>query len=140
MKYDSSIFPIYRGLYGIPDAPRFVHRRKGLWEFPPTTVRLIGVNLPIAGGGYLRLVPYWLIKKAIQKSALRQYRVFYFHPYELDPKDVHVKHEMRSTRSISYYLQQIAGRKSNPQKLIKLLSEFSFISIKGALSRINQNP
>jgi polysaccharide deacetylase family protein (PEP-CTERM system associated) len=139
MKYDSSIFPIYRGLYGIPDAPRFAHRRKRLWEFPPSTIRFIGVNLPIAGGGYLRLVPYWLVKKAIQKTAQQQIRVFYFHPYELDPRDVRVKHKIRSTRSMTYYLQQIAGRKSNPQKLTRLLSEFSFVSIKEVLRSLEQN-
>lgn len=137
MKYDSSIFPIHRGLYGIPDAPRFPYRRGKLWEFPPTTIRLFGVNFPIAGGGYLRLTPYWLIEKAIQKTSQQQHRVFYFHPYELDPEDVKVKHEIRSVKSLGYYLQQKAGRKSNPDKLKKLLKEHSFVSIKEVLSEID---
>jgi polysaccharide deacetylase family protein (PEP-CTERM system associated) len=138
MKYDSSIFPIHRGLYGIPDAPRFVHRKGALWEFPPSTIRCMGVNLPIAGGGYLRLAPYGLVKKAIQKSESKQMRVFYFHPYELDPGDVKVKHEMRSTRSLIYYLQQKTGRGNNPQKLIRLLSEYAFVSIESVLPLLEQ--
>ena len=60
--YDASIFPMHHDRYGIPDAPRHPHmmkRRAGtLLEIPASTVRLGGVNLPIAGGGYFRLLPY----------------------------------------------------------------------------------
>ena len=60
--YDASIFPIRHDTYGIPDAPRhpYVMTRTGgeLVEAPPSTVRLLGRNLPMAGGGYFRLLPY----------------------------------------------------------------------------------
>src|ERR1044071_8380812 len=63
--YDSSIFPVRHDYYGIPTAPRFphVHHLSGgesLREFPPSTVRLMHINLPVAGGGYLRLYPYYV--------------------------------------------------------------------------------
>jgi len=136
-KYDSSIFPIKRGLYGIPDARRYPHKlSEGLWEFPPATVRVLGMNLPIAGGGYLRIMPYWIIASAIRKSSSRQLRVFYFHPYELDPTDIQMKHKVKSIGSAAYRLQQIIGRGSNPDKLKRLLSEFKFTSIKEALSTL----
>lgn len=139
IKYDSSIFPIRRGLYGIPDAKPSVHQlENGLWEFPPATIRMFGINWPIAGGGYLRLVPYWIIASAIQKSAGKQIRIFYFHPYELDPKDVHLKHKVKSVSSAAYWLQQIIGRGSNPDKIKKLLSEFKFNSIKNTLSNLQK--
>ena len=70
-RYDSSIFPIVHDRYGIPDFPRHPHLLrldggKNLIEFPMSTVRLLGTNLPIAGGGYFRLLPYWMTRQAIR--------------------------------------------------------------------------
>ena len=136
-KYDSSIFPIRRGLYGIPGANPSVHKiAEDFWEFPPATIRMFGINWPIAGGGYLRLMPYKLISRAISKSISKYVRVFYFHPYELDPTDVHLKHKVKSAGTVAYWLQQKLGRGSNPDKLKRLLSEFKFTSIKETLSSL----
>lgn len=136
-KYDSSIFPIRRGLYGIPGANPSVHKiAEDFWEFPPATIRMFGINWPIAGGGYLRMVPYRIIASAIRKSSGRQLGVFYFHPYELDPTDVHLKHKVKSVGTVAYWLQQKLGRGSNPDKLKRLLSEFKFTSIKETLSSL----
>ena len=130
-KYDSSIFPIHRGLYGIADAPTGPHEvRQGLWEFPPATIRFMGVNLPIAGGGYLRLMPYKVISGAIKKAKTEEIQVFYFHPYELDPLDTDLKHKAKSLRTVLYWIQQKTGRADNPDKLRKLLSEFRFTSFR----------
>jgi polysaccharide deacetylase family protein (PEP-CTERM system associated) len=135
LKYDSSIFPIRRGLYGIPDAIPVQHKIiENLWEFPPMTLRFAGTNLPIAGGGYLRLAPYWLIHLGIKKSAIDAARVFYFHPYELDPSDIRLQHKSTSVTTLIYWCQQIMGRKDNPAKLKRLLSEFKFVSIKEILA------
>jgi polysaccharide deacetylase family protein (PEP-CTERM system associated) len=89
--YDASIFPIRHDRYGIPDAPRHPHTlaRAGgtLAEAPPSTVRLGAVNLPVAGGGYFRLLPYawtrWGIRRVNEHE--RQPAVFYLHPWEIDP-------------------------------------------------------
>jgi len=131
-RYDSSIFPIRRGLYGIPNAVPYAHEtRTGFWEFPPATVRRFGLNWPIAGGGYLRLAPYRTIASAIQAS--QRQHVFYFHPYELDPNDVHLKHEVRSIGTLLYWFQQKIGRRSNPEKLRRLLYDFKFVAIRDVL-------
>ena len=136
-KYDSSIFPIMRRLYGIADAPTIPYKPiENLWEFPPATVRFLGVNLPIAGGGYLRLMPYKFISKSIRKSMSKFIRVFYFHPYELDPKDTRLQHKAKSLRTLLYWAQQILGRRDNPNKLRKLLTEFNFVSFKEILSEM----
>src|SRR5262249_11628220 len=60
--YDSSIYPIHHDLYGVPGAKRFPYLHAcgngmGLREFPPATLRLLGTNFPVAGGGYLRIFP-----------------------------------------------------------------------------------
>ncbi len=88
-QYDSSIFPVYHDAYGIPDAPRFQHKlpQADMIEFPPSTHPLFGKNIPVAGGGYFRLFPYWLTKKALARinRVERQPFVFYLHPWEIDP-------------------------------------------------------
>lgn len=91
-EYDSSCFPIYHDRYGDPRGRRYVHSVGGgktgkqLIEFPLTTLRVLGINLPAAGGGYLRLFPLGLIRAAIRQSNRRGFpAVIYFHPWELDP-------------------------------------------------------
>jgi polysaccharide deacetylase family protein (PEP-CTERM system associated) len=86
--YSSSLYPIKHDHYGMPDAPRFAHRRdNGLLEVPVTTVRLGERNLPSSGGGWFRLFPYalshWMIRQVNQQD--RQAAIFYMHPWEIDP-------------------------------------------------------
>jgi len=90
--YDSSIFPIHHDRYGIPDFPRFPHRVRGteddgLMEFPLTTARLFGRNLPVAGGGYLRLLPAALTRWGVAQVNRREGKpaILYLHPWEIDP-------------------------------------------------------
>lgn len=90
-EYDSSMFPIRHDRYGVPDAPRHRHVRHTpagpLVELPPATVRTFGINLPAAGGGYLRLLPYGWTHRALTRlnDHERQPAVFYVHPWEIDP-------------------------------------------------------
>jgi polysaccharide deacetylase family protein (PEP-CTERM system associated) len=89
--YDASIFPIRHDRYGIPDSPRHTHtiRRDGgsIDEIPGSTVRLAGLNVPVAGGGYFRLLPYAWTRWGIARLNNReqQHAVFYIHPWEIDP-------------------------------------------------------
>jgi polysaccharide deacetylase family protein (PEP-CTERM system associated) len=89
--YDSSVFPVRHDRYGVPDAPRTPFVAEGesaqLIELPPATWRVLGQNLPVAGGGYFRLFP-----PAAMGAGLRQLGradpavgVLYFHPWEFDP-------------------------------------------------------
>jgi polysaccharide deacetylase family protein (PEP-CTERM system associated) len=89
--YDSSIFPIYHDRYGIPDAPRFPHRRRiregvELAEFPLSTVARGRWRFPVAGGGYFRLFPYAVTRRAVRhlNEKEEQPAIMYFHPWELD--------------------------------------------------------
>jgi polysaccharide deacetylase family protein (PEP-CTERM system associated) len=137
-EYDSSIFPIRRGLYGIPDAPTQPWLTdSGLWELPPATYRFMGTNVPIAGGGYLRLLPQMLLRPMIDSLwSRREIGIFYCHPYELDPEDIHTNTKLRSATSIAYYLQQTMGRKDNPKKLKDLVSRYSFTTVAELLESI----
>ncbi len=90
-EYDSSIFPIRHDRYGIPGSPRHpyvITRNAGtILEVPPSTVRWGATNLPIAGGGYFRLLPYWWTRRGIAQLNRRERRpaIFYLHPWEIDP-------------------------------------------------------
>ena len=90
-RYDASIFPIRHDRYGIPVSPRepFPIERQGgaLMEVPGSTVRVGPLNLPVAGGGYFRILPYWWTKWGIARlnATERQAAVFYLHPWEIDP-------------------------------------------------------
>lgn len=110
--YDSSIFPVYHDTYGIPGSLRFIHRidtpSGPITEFPLTTLPLKCAGrefrLPIAGGGYLRLFPWWLLWKGIKRinNIERQPAVVYFHPWEIDPEQPRINAPLKS--SFRHYL------------------------------------
>ena len=87
----------------MPNGHRFpyTHQLKNgrsLGEIPPTTVRLLGQNLPAAGGGYLRILPleytHWVFRKF--QEDYRERVVVYFHPWELDPEQPRMKEKLKS--------------------------------------------
>ena len=104
--YDSSIFPIMHDTYGIRDARRFPHLIETssgpITEFPLTTYRCVfggrSMHLPIAGGGYLRLLPAEIIRRGIISINNHEHQpaVLYFHPWEIDPEQPRIKASMKS--------------------------------------------
>lgn len=88
-RYSSSVNPIRHDLYGMPGAPRVPFRPEAtcLWELPMTTLRAVGQNLPCAGGGYFRLLPYAYFRMGLRQVNRAEGRpgIFYFHPWEVDP-------------------------------------------------------
>jgi len=102
--YDSSIFPIYHDRYGYHGFNRFpVNIKRGergnIMEVPLSTIRLLGKNIPIAGGGYLRLFPIKFVKWAIRSLNEKEIQpaVIYFHPWEIDPEQPRLNGSRRST-------------------------------------------
>src|SRR5690242_20537888 len=87
-RYSSSVYPIRHDLYGMPEAPRypFVLPNLGLVEIPMSTTVRFGRNVPCAGGGYFRLLPYWVSRANMRRVNRRDRRpcVFYLHPWEID--------------------------------------------------------
>ena len=88
-RYSSSTYPIHHDLYGIPEAPRFAFcpfKNRDFLEIPVTSVRLFNTNLPCGGGGYFRLLPYWMSQFGLNRvrSDDNQPCMFYFHPWEID--------------------------------------------------------
>jgi polysaccharide deacetylase family protein (PEP-CTERM system associated) len=151
--YDASIFPIRHDRYGIPDAPRGTHlidrnRRKqerraqernssrraaapatrNIIEVPAATVRLGNRNLPIAGGGYFRLLPYaWTHWGMTRANASGEPVVFYIHPWEIDPEQPRLP-VGRVTRRRHY-----GGLNKTLDRLERLFTDFAFSTVADTL-------
>jgi polysaccharide deacetylase family protein (PEP-CTERM system associated) len=134
-QYDASIFPVHHHRYGIADAPRHAHmlsRPAGaLSEMPGSTVRVGRVNVPIAGGGYFRLLPYQWTRWGIHRvnTYERQPVVFYLHPWEVDPDQP--RFEVPAATRVRHY----TGLKSNMHRLQRLMEQFRFESVSSVLER-----
>jgi polysaccharide deacetylase family protein (PEP-CTERM system associated) len=132
--YDASVFPIRHDRYGLPSAPRHFHamvRSSGtLWECPGSTVRVAGTNLPVAGGGYFRLLPYAWTRWGISRlnSRERQSAVFYLHPWEIDPDQPRLPGSRLSRFRHYTNLDKTEGR------LRRLISDFRFAPLRDVLS------
>jgi polysaccharide deacetylase family protein (PEP-CTERM system associated) len=123
-EYDSSIFPTHHDLYGISEAPRAPHRLTlpcggSLLEFPPSTLRIGSVNLPVAGGGYFRLLPLAVTRWAIRRINSEGLPfLFYLHPWEIDPGQPRFRVGLKSR------LRHYTNIASCEAKLSALLAEF----------------
>ena len=127
--YDASIFPVHHDRYGIPDAPRhaYVLTRRGgsIVEAPASTLRYGGVNVPIAGGGYFRILPYALTRWAIQRlnRVERRPAIFYLHPWEIDPNQPRIA---ASRMSRFRHYRNLAKTET---RLRRILRDFTFSTV-----------
>ena len=131
--WDSSIFPVHHDRYGMPDSPRWPHtlttdEGHTLAEFPLSTLKFPGYTLPIAGGGYFRLFPYWFSRWGLG-SINRQGQpfVFYLHPWEVDPGQPRLDVKWFS-RFRHYNNLDVCE-----QRLSKLLGHFPFTTMSNVL-------
>jgi polysaccharide deacetylase family protein (PEP-CTERM system associated) len=132
-QYDSSIFPLAaHDRYGMSHADRFANRLdNGLWEFPVSTVRLVSMNLPVAGGGYFRLLPLWLTRKAIERiNGDGHPVVIYLHPWEFDPDQPRIRQASTLSRFRHY-----VNLDTTELKLRALLRTHRFAPMRVAFAR-----
>ena len=133
-EYDSSLFPIRRSGYGYAGTHPASHvlplTNGCLVEFPPATTVIAGARVPAAGGGYLRQLPFSLIRRAFREhSEAGTPAVFYIHPWELDPE------QPRMRVSTLTRLRHYRGLADTRGLIERLLSEFQFTSIERYLAR-----
>ncbi len=125
-EYSSSIYPVKHDHYGMPDAPRFPHRpngASGILELPPTTVPLLGRNLPAAGGGWFRLLPYSMSRWMLRRVNTRDQApcMFYFHPWEVDAGQPR-QHGISARTRFRHYV----NLQRMPARLKQLLNDFEW--------------
>jgi polysaccharide deacetylase family protein (PEP-CTERM system associated) len=138
-RYDSSLFPVRRPGYGYAGGQRAPHtltRAAGeLLEFPPATLRRWGWTLPAAGGAYLRILPFALVRAAFREADRRGERAtFYVHPWEVDPG------QPRMAVSPMARLRHYTGLERTDGRVRRLLAEFAFTSIASRLALASAKP
>ncbi len=140
-RYDSSIFPRSGPRHAMsgfpPNVARIGSDGHSLLEVPASTVRVLGRSLPVAGGGYFRLMPYGLIRRAV-RSVNRSARPFvlYCHPYEFGPDRLTCGCFPgpigRFSAAGTEFRFNLFRRTVTP-KLTRLLGEFPFSSVREVL-------
>lgn len=134
--YDSSIFPVRHDNYGIPGSPTVPHVLETptgncLVEYPLTTFKVFGQALPVAGGGYFRLYPYWLSRFFYKRiNSTGESFVFYLHPWEIDPEQPRIKASWLSE------FRHYNNLEVCEQRLALLLKEFPFVSMREKLNEL----
>ena len=141
--YDSSIFPAKTPIYGNPGAPLtsyYMDREdpgspgdSGVREFPLTVARYFGLNVPIAGGFYLRAIPEWLLGRMMRGSVgAGRPLVLYVHNWELDRSLPRYNLGFKANTYCYHNQEATWGR------LVRLLEEFEFTTFAQALKESRQ--
>ncbi|WP_075186320.1 XrtA system polysaccharide deacetylase [Teredinibacter haidensis] len=138
-KWDSSIFPVHHDNYGVPNSPTSPYKIKlvsgnTITEFPLTSAKVLGLNIPAAGGGYFRQYPYALSRWLFNRASENQTRplIFYLHPWEIDPDQPKVSGASLKSRFRHYTrLSKCASR------LSRMLSDFKFGTVQDSLGSIH---
>lgn len=132
--YDSSLFPARRVHGGAPKAARFLHTLpvedgEQLAEFPMSVIDLGPVRVPFSGGGYLRLLPYAFIWRALARLNSDDVPVcVYLHPREIDPSHPRLK------MSWQRHFQSYVNLRGTEWKLRQLLTDFRFAPLADVLA------
>lgn len=120
---DSSIYPIRHDRYGIPGSPKVPYQMETpagpITQFPGMTCKVAGLTVPVGGGGYLRLFPWWLTARLLQqiRAEGRPLNV-YLHPWEVDVDQPRIRASLKSR------FRHYQNLRSMAPKLSRLLTEF----------------
>ncbi|HEX7013695.1 MAG TPA: XrtA system polysaccharide deacetylase [Steroidobacteraceae bacterium] len=135
-KYDSSIFPIAHDRYGIPGAsprpgPLAASNGRTIIEFPLSTAKVLGLRVPVAGGGYFRLLPYSFTRWALSTINRRDDLpfIFYLHPWEIDPE------QPRFAASWLSRFRHYTNLDVCEERLCRLMADFRFAPVRDVLSQ-----
>lgn len=143
-RYDTSIFPAKNHIYGVKDAPCTLYRpdlndlrlkdaRSDILEFPLTVFEWGRVRIPVSGGFYLRVFPYFILRALLRKINRTRPFVIYFHPWEAYPETPRVKGIGLKNALITYY-----GIKDAFEKIERLLQDFEFEPMIDVIQRTEQ--
>lgn len=135
-KYDSSIFPVsfhdrygFNGISGIP-----FYFPNGLLEIPLTTLKIFKFQIPLGGGGYFRLFPYYYFHYFFKYINYRKKSVvFYLHPWELDPE------QPRLNPPFFLKIRHYINLEKTEKKLKLLLKNFRFGPINQVISELSNS-
>ena len=127
-QYDSSVFPVKHDTYGVPGAPRspfqIMTSSGPIIECPMTTFRVArSPNLPLGGGGYLRMLPKWYTRFGIEQARRQGIPLIcYIHPWEVDPEQPRIDAPLKSR------LRHYTNLGKTAERLKELIAGGSFTS------------
>ena len=131
--YDSSKIrfaqhPLYRNLdlTGFEAADDLVYAQDGFFEYEIPTLELLGYSIPISGGGYMRLFPWWLLRGLLSLYARRHENfTLYIHPFELTAMPLPLPKALGAATRF----RCLVGRRGNLKKLRRVIR---FLKRRGA--------
>lgn len=138
LKYDASKINFNNHqLYGNLDVSDFqnlapdIYFKDSFYEFETSTVSMLGKNIPISGGGYLRILP-WKVTEYLLQTYLKKQKnyFFYIHPFEFS-RNYNIK--LPSDTEMITKFRFHHGRKTVENKmhrLIKVLKENNYEFVK----------
>jgi hypothetical protein len=99
-------------------------------EFPLSTAKILGMRIPVAGGGYFRLLPYAFTRRALRSINEKDDLpfIFYLHPWEIDADQPRFKASWLS-RFRHYNNLEVCET-----RLRRLTAEFRFGRVRDVLS------
>lgn len=97
--------------------------QKNIVEIPSTTYHFANLNIPFAGGAYLRFFPKFLIKKMLKRTNKNRAGMVYIHPWEIDSNQPKIKCSLL-TKIIHY-----TNTSTTLKKLEMLLNNFEFVTL-----------
>ncbi len=133
-QYDSSVIPVRHDIYGFVGAPAkpyelYLNNGLSLTEFPPSTVSLLGTRMPIGGGGYFRIYPYWFTHVCLQHLNKKGVAFsFYTHPWEVDPE------QPRANVSFKSRFRHYTNLERCETRIRRLLGGFKFAPMSKVVS------
>jgi len=142
--YDSSIVPVKTKMYGLSKAEKYPYKisssslekhdsKSEIWEFPLMKTKILGKNIPVGGGFYLRTLPTKIVQNSInQYNKKNKPAIMYIHSWELTPEhmpkiDLPIKEKFITYHNI---------HKALP-KMDELIKKFEFTSFERYISRMN---
>ena len=125
--YDSSLINFSsHSLYGTLDMSGFnevapsIYSKENFMEFEVSTTKVLGKNIPVSGGGYLRILPWVITNRLLSRFvASDKLYVLYIHPFELSQRPMTIK-ELKSN-SLANKFRFLIGQKTAAEKLDKLI-------------------
>lgn len=126
IEIDCSIYPGIRDFGGFDgfssDKPCMLkYKEIEMKELPISLTTICGKKIAYSGGGYFRILPYFLIKHIMME---KNYNMSYLHIHDFNGK----QKRMITTR----YIKNYYGNRWSLSKLQKFLSDFDFITVSQA--------